>query len=464
MKLSLENRINLNQYAHIVQRIYQSLDLKLLQKIGFEIQPFEYDFVYSHMPIKAMKRTVNPNRLAQDIYKNIEDSTFYVHIPFCERSCSYCYFYKKTNYTEQEVDEYLKYLRKEFHLLKNFINNFDFIKSIYIGGGTPSILNEKQLAYLFNIFNNDIKPGEVALEMHPETVTDIKIRFLRQVGATRISFGIQTFDDKLLRLMNRGIVQKEILEKINIVSNLFDNWNIDLIYGLPYQTKKHIVKDIEIVKEIMPPSITWYEVWFSPRKHEIKIPINKIPKKYFMNRDDFIKTKIFIDESLKELGYVNFYNDWYVLSERYSTIYEEYKIKSKGNIGVGLGIYEYFNRYTFENASNWNRYYDLIKENKIPIEFYRKMTESDFFIKKTMMGIKTLIPFNLQDAKEHFNKDMFNRLAKLINNNVFFIDENKWIKLNKKYNILRDFIIIYLLGGYGWKIIKIGEFNEKCEK
>jgi len=456
MRNILKAEVGLKQYPNFAQKIYQDLNLRLLQQIGLAIEPFEYDFVYSHMPIKPMQASADPRKLAKNIFRSIKErSTFYIHVPFCERNCSYCYFYKKTNYKKEDIDLYLKYLKKEFLLLRNIIGNFSFIDSLYIGGGTPSILSESQMEYLFNIFSPDMHLQEIALEMHPETITKSKLLFLKQAGATRISFGIQTFDDDLLRLMNRGVSKKEILEKIKLVENLFDNWNVDLIYGLPYQTKFHITQDIEQVLNIKPPSITWYEVWFSPRKEEIKIPINNIPKNRFMTKIDFIKTKIFIDETLKEGGYINFYNDWYVLDKKYSTIYEEYKIKSHGNIGIGLGIYEYYNKYTFENESNWKFYYLLLDKNKIPIRFYTKMNSRELFIKRSMMGLKGLIPFSYERAKKYFPDEIKKRMNNLIKNKIFIVNDDGLVNIENKYQILRDHIIIYMLGGYGWKIRKI---------
>jgi len=440
------------KYPESVEKAWDDLNISFLDSVGVKIKPFEYDFVYSHMPIKPMQRN-NDDKIEKKIYKNIQNSTFYIHIPFCNRECSYCYFYKKTNFSDEEVDLYLKYLKKEFNILKSHLGDLNFIKSIYIGGGTPSVLNERQLEYLFNIFSRDIQPIEIALEMHPENISREKILLLKKLGATRISFGIQTFDDDLLKLLNRGGSKKEILEKINTVKEVFDNWNIDLIFGLPYQRKDHIMKDADLILKINPPSVTWYEVWFSPRKAEIKIPIELIPKYLFMSEKDFIKTKIYIDLFLIGNGYENFYNDWYVLKKDFSTIYQEYKIKNKGNIGIGLGIYQYFNKITFESTQDFNKYFSKISNGNLPIAFYSIMDKKRINIKKIILGIKGLIPFNYAEAYFNFPEPMIERLDNLIKNDIFYIAGNRTY-LNKKYYLLRDYLIIYLLGGYGWKILK----------
>ena len=166
----------------------------------------------------------------------------YIHIPFCKTICSYCDFCKMYYY-EELVDKYLIELEKE---IKEKYKN-ETIETLYIGGGTPSVLNIKQLKKLFEIIKQikKSKSIEFTFECNIENITKEKLELLYENHVNRLSIGIQTFNEKFLKFLNRNHTKEEIKEKIKQAKQIgFKNINVDLILGLPTQKMHHIKKEL----------------------------------------------------------------------------------------------------------------------------------------------------------------------------------------------------------------------------
>ena len=401
--------------------IYKKYKLGDLERLGIDIDPHKYDFVFSHIPVGKMIKIPEHFNFSV-IFEKSQKTSFYIHIPFCLRECAYCYFLKDTGTNvrcfkqgekfpldrlhtkpsendlnkwqglglkyNDRVSEYLYYLKEEFKILKKHFKCWDKIDSIYIGGGTPSFLFNDELDYLFKEIVNPIKEEisndnlEIAMEIHPELMamnykpdqlhdfekeksSDIdsdKLKKILDLGVNRLSFGIQTFDNKILRDINRDNRGHESLIS-KLKEKKISNWNLDMIYGLPGQSLNSLQKDIEQILELKPPSVTWYQLWYSPRKkeREIKLRMREFKEK-IPSKKEIIKFKLFINEVLKANKYINISGDWYVTEEKFYTQYEKDKVEAQGNIGIGIGIYQYYGNYIFENSSgngygdnlNWN--------------------------------------------------------------------------------------------------------------
>ncbi|MBP6059274.1 MAG: coproporphyrinogen III oxidase family protein [Candidatus Saccharicenans sp.] len=444
----------------------------LIKTYGFSIDPLSYDFVYSHIPVGRLYKA-NDKLLPGKIFKEFkEESTFYIHIPFCQRRCAYCYFVKEPFSDSDALKEYLDYLKKEVDIVKQLIKK-DNIKSIYIGGGSPSILNEKQIEFLFNNIIAPIKTDgiEIAVELHPENTTKEKLKTLKENGVTRVSLGVQTFDDTILSRMNR--CNGNLKEVIELVKSQFDNWNVDMIYGLPGQTPCIIEKDIEKILQYDPPSLTWYQLWYAPRKKDHQILMSKFPREAFMSREEIIKTRLLIDTKMREKDYKNYSGEWYVKNNNNYTTYERFKIEAKGNIGIGLGIYQYYGDYIFENTEDLNEYKYWLDQNILPIKWYRRMSPAEKTIRKICMNIKGLDEagsINEEDLgvlktgfQDYKIEKFLEKINILIDKKLLISDNNCQYKLNPNVSILRDYIIKFLLKDSGWYIEREG-FGESLNK
>ena len=159
-------------------------------------------------------------------------ASIYIHIPYCKQACHYCNFYFSTKLKTKS--QFLNALQKEIIIKQKYIN--DTINSIYIGGGTPSVLSflelEKIITLIKNNFNidNDV---EVTIEINPDDINNGQLDDYKKIGFNRLSVGVQSFIDKELKLMNRRHNAKQAILLLEDVSKKFKNFSIDLIYGIP---------------------------------------------------------------------------------------------------------------------------------------------------------------------------------------------------------------------------------------
>ncbi len=447
--------------------------LRNLYRVGVDINPFKYDFVYSHIPVGPLTKVTERGFDFSRVFKTPYPSTFYIHIPFCSRMCSYCYFIKEvaSSKDRSKIWGYLRLLKKEFHILQDYFTkqHWQNIESIYVGGGTPSVLNQKEMEFLFTEIIEPIKHEisrqdlEVAVEVHPENINKEKLQYFIKKKVERISFGFQTFNTNILKKLGRNYEGYDIV--INVLKeNNFKNWNVDMIYGLPHQTCEDLQEDVNKISDIKPPSVTWYQLWTYPRRKEREI-LSKYKKNDFMSKEEFIKAKIYIDRSMKEAGYINISGDWYVQKEDFYTKYEKYKVIALGNVGIGRGYYGYYNGYIFENEVEFEDYKRAIEEeNRLPLAWIRKMDPVEQFIRKFAMNIKGLqnsIPVSIDEfksieAKARKRDRSFFHKANILLQNKILIREDGNIVLSPKYNIFRDYIIKFLLWKNGWFVEKKG--------
>lgn len=499
-----------------------------LGRLGIDIDPHKYDFVFSHIPVGKLIQ-IPENFNFKVIFDKPQKTTFYIHIPFCLTECTYCYFIKdvgknvrcsnkdctfpkdklhtKPNCEELEqwkssglstidrVNEYLFYLKKEFDIFCELFKYWDYIDSIYIGGGSPSFLKLDELDFLFNNIVNEIvkkirntrknkankdnKDIEIAMEIHPELmvsdknknkIDDAKLKKIIKLGVNRLSFGIQTFDEEIPKTINRNNRgHKSLIEKLKKIN--VNNWNLDMIYGLPGQDLKSLKKDLEKILELNPPSITWYQLWYSPRKKEREIKLRKFKDK-IPSKEEIIEFKLFIHKVLCNNDYTNISGDWYVTDDQFYTKYERYKVEAEGNIGIGIGVYQYYGNYIFENSSgngygdniDWSDYYQRIKKGKLPIVWLRKVDEAELCLRRIIMGLKGKEKPNPIDKSEiekylKYNEKLshvYSRICRLISEGIFKYNDDNKITLDEDFWIFRDYIIIYLLEKYGWTIEKSG--------
>ena len=228
----------------------------------------------------------------------------YIHIPFCNNICSYCDFCKLF-YNENLTDKYLVSLEKE--ILSTYNN--EKLDTIYIGGGTPSSLNLKQLKKLFNILNIFKKDEKIeyTIECNFDSITLEKLKLFKENGVNRISFGLETVNKNNLTLLGRKESKKRVKYIIDLCRNLdFDNINIDLMYAIPNETLDDLSNDIDFVLSLKPEHISTYSLIIEPHT---KLAINKTD---YIDEDlDYEMYKLIINK-LKDydLIHILFYNNY----------------------------------------------------------------------------------------------------------------------------------------------------------
>ncbi|VFP83845.1 radical SAM family heme chaperone HemW [Buchnera aphidicola] len=193
--------------------------------------------------------------------------SLYIHIPWCLKKCPYCDFHSYKYSQSISEKKYIKHIIRDLKNDKKIISNRS-IKSIFIGGGTPSLLKSKTLLYLLTEIKKNIsisKKIEISIEVNPDINQKNKLLEYYQAGINRFSIGIQTFNTNLLAKIERKYNKKKAIKLINSINHIsHKNLNIDLMYGLPEQTIENVLEDLYQVINLEPEHISWYQLNIEP--------------------------------------------------------------------------------------------------------------------------------------------------------------------------------------------------------
>lgn len=326
----------------------------------------------------------------------------YIHIPFCKTICSYCDFCKMF-YNEELVDIYLLELEKE--IKENYKG--ETLETLYIGGGTPSSLNVKQLNKLLNIIKifKLEENYEFTVECNIESITKETLELLYKNKVNRLSIGIQTFNEKYLKFLNRNHTKKEILKKINIAKNLgFENINIDLMYAFPNETLKELEEDIDEFLKLNVEHISTYSLIIEPHT---KLYIDKIK-----NIDEDLDRKMYdlICKKLKENNY-NHYEISNFSKENYESKHNLTYWNNNNYYGFGCGASGYIDNIRYDNTRNIQEY---IKENYVKNkEILSKNIEIE---NEFILGLRKIKGINIDEFNKKYDNifkyGVVNRLIK----------------------------------------------------
>lgn len=185
----------------------------------------------------------------------------YVHFPFCRSKCAYCDFTSYAGCSEALVFSYLTALKREISFAAERFPNAK-IDTVYLGGGTPSLMSARQIENLFSHMAKSFKaysPSEVSAEVNPESATEEKLSALRDAGVNRISMGVQSFSDDNLRSVGRIHTADEARAATRRVAGIFDNFSLDFIIGLPYDTEKNVKEELDEAGSLAP-HVSVYEL------------------------------------------------------------------------------------------------------------------------------------------------------------------------------------------------------------
>lgn len=356
----------------------------------------------------------------------------YIHIPFCRDICSYCDFCK-IFYAEELVDKYLIQLEKE--IKKNYKG--EAIKTIYVGGGTPSSLNTKQLKKLFEIINifKLEQNYEFTFECNIENIDKEKSVLLYNNKVNRISLGVQTFNNKFLKFLNRNHTSEEVKQKIKMLKEIgFKNINIDLMYAFPNQTKEDLIKDLEEYIKLDITHISTYSLIIEPHT---KLYIENIK-----NIDEDLDREMYeiICKTLKQHGY-NHYEISNFAKENYESKHNLTYWNNEHYYGFGLGASGYIDNIRYTNTKNINKY---IKENYIQEqEILDKNTtiENEF-----ILGLRKIKGINIDEFNKKYDNIFKYKVVNKLLEEKKLIKEKNNIYINPEYIYISNTILLEFIG------------------
>jgi len=352
----------------------------------------------------------------------------YIHIPFCNSICSYCDF-AKVYYNKKYIDKYLTSLEDEIKLrYKN-----EVIKSIYIGGGTPSSLdyNElKRLLEITKIFNKD-NDIEFTIECNVESVSVDKLKLFKKYGINRLSIGVESFDKDIINILNRSHTKEEAIEKIKLCKKYFDNINIDLMYGITGDINK-VKKDIDIFLSL---DITHLSIYSLIIEDNTMLKINN-----YKNIDEDIEYYMYnyIENKLRDYHHYEISN---YAKAGYESIHNLNYWNNGNYYGFGLSSVSYLNNYRITNTRNLNKY---INGNYLDNKIYEdKKINMD---NKIMLGLRKIDGINILDFNNEFDVNIFDiyNIYPLINDGCLKLDNN-YLYIDHKYIYLSNEILIKIL-------------------
>lgn len=354
----------------------------------------------------------------------------YIHIPFCNSICSYCDF-AKLYYNKDYVDKYLDALENEIRLYYKD----EVVKTIYIGGGTPTSLDYNELKRLLDITNifNKSSNTEFSIESNVELSID-KIKLLKDYNVNRISLGVQSFDNNILNILNRTHNIDDVITTINnLKDNGFSNINIDLIYG--------VTNDIDIVKKdintFLTLDIKHISCYSLIIEDNTMLKINK-----FKEIDENIEYEMYkeIEKTLADNNYEHYEVSNYC-KEGYQSIHNLNYWNNGSYLGFGLGSVSFIDNYRITNTRNIRKYINLDYNKKY--EYEDEDTSINTYI---MLGLRKCDGINLDEFRRLFNKDISEVLdyKDYLSNNILII-HNGFLKINKNYIYLSNEILINIL-------------------
>lgn len=353
----------------------------------------------------------------------------YVHIPFCKRKCFYCDFCSfecnkniHKDYTKALINEIRAFNLEE-------VGDEIIIKTLYFGGGTPSYIDEIYIEQIINElrkkfrFSNGI---EATIEVNPGTATFEKIKKYKDIGFNRISIGLQSANDRLLKLIGRIHTYGEFEETYKIARNVgFNNINVDLMIGLPDQTLDDVQDSLNKIIQKNPEHISVYSLILEEdtRLKEL-VDSGKI---ILPDEDTERKMYWLVKNKLEENGY-NHYEISNFSKLGFESKHNTDCWRQKEYLAFGLAAHSYFNNIRYSNTDDLNKY---MEESKLDIN-YRKIEEkqdkeiqmNEFII----LGLRMIKGFSIKDFKFKFNidpRDVYkNEIEKLVKLDLISVKED----------------------------------------
>lgn len=358
----------------------------------------------------------------------------YIHIPFCVTKCKYCDF-NSFKIDLNEKIKYLNYLGEEMKLYKEEIKNRE-IDSVFVGGGTPSILNENEINILFEKIkeNFNIKSNaEITMECNPGTLTLNKLKVMKKSGVNRLSIGLQAVQNHHLKYIGRIHTFEEFEKNYHDAKQMgFDNINIDLMYALPNQSREDWMESLEKVVKLNPTHISAYSLILEENTELFKM----------YERDEFnlldentdIEMYEYTINYLKSHGY-NQYEISNYAKDNFECKHNVLYWKCEEYVGIGASASGYFNGIRYNNICELDNYEKMILEGEKPIEWEEKLSIKDKIEESIFLGLRMNEGIQISDFKEKYNfdfeKEYKNEIEKLSKMELIEIDNNR-MKLTQK--------------------------------
>lgn len=328
----------------------------------------------------------------------------YIHIPFCKKKCHYCDFPSYCN-IEHLVSPYIAALKKEIQLISLQYPDVK-IKTIFIGGGTPTYINYKLIIEIMQAikysFNID-KEIEISIEGNPGTFDLNKLLEYRKVGINRLSIGLQAWQDYLLEKVGRIHTQEQFIKGFEHARKAgFKNINIDLIFGLPEQDMEDWNETLEKVISLQPTHLSCYSLIIEGETPFYNLYIQgKLQIDEDLEREMYYFAKTF----LKSKGY-NHYEISNFAKTDFECIHNRIYWDVKPYIGLGSSAHSFINNHRYSNTNSVSRYIKELSEDRLPINNINKISQEQLMQEYMFLGMRKIDGISSNEFHKIFGKDI----------------------------------------------------------
>jgi len=342
-------------------------------------------------------------------------AAIYFHVPFCKQACYYCNFHFSTSLKHK--NPVLDAMLSELKLRKEELVETEKINSIYFGGGTPSLLSSAEVSVLIDEVKRNFNvavDAEITLEMNPDDDRPDYLEELKIIGVNRLSVGIQSFHEEELKLINRAHNAQEAFDVLNRIQGLYDNFSLDLIFGLPNSTPESWQKNVEYALQFNPTHISSYLLTVEPKtvlNHQIDNKQIEV-----LGEEDVLTQFNFLVDRLQAKGY-----DHYELSSfgkpGFRSVNNTAYWSEKPYLGIGPSAHSFNGESRSWNISNNAQYLKGISVGKPMIE-REKLSIADRYNEYIMIGLRMQNGISLDYIEKNFGSDYKTLLKKGVQSQI----------------------------------------------
>jgi oxygen-independent coproporphyrinogen-3 oxidase len=369
-----------------------------------------------------------------DYQNSTIDAGIYIHIPFCSQKCPYCDFYSITDLSLKR--QFLNSFLKEMTMIQNTACTFD---TIYIGGGTPSILDGQDIVVileaihrLFHIHEN----SEITIEVNPGTVDLEKLKLYKTAGVNRINIGVQSFNDSNLIFLGRIHNKDDSISVINQARKAgFVNIGLDLIYGLPDQTMDSWLMDLQTAIDFKPEHMSCYmltyekdtDLWKKLKSKSFRPLPDKQVGEQFETTMDFLENNGYIQYEIS-----NFANSSSGNFQKNTSTHNQKYWSSAPYLGFGPSAHAYLEPKRSWNVRSVKKYISLLNKEKRPIDEEETLTVEQMMTEAVYLGLRKMNGIEIDAYNRKFNvifKNQFEEVIKVLKNEeMIFMDGHRcWL-------------------------------------
>ncbi|MDY6905949.1 MAG: radical SAM family heme chaperone HemW [Thermodesulfobacteriota bacterium] len=337
---------------------------------------------------------------------------FYIHIPFCRQKCRYCDFYSSTGL--KGISVFARALKTEMELRQATISGP--FGSLYIGGGTPSVL---PAAMISDILKNArhcfsfLDHAEITVEANPESLTPAWLRRLKASGVNRLNIGIQSFNDTMLAFLGRIHSASQATKAIaDARSAGFDNIGIDLIYGIPGQTQRHLQQDLDIALDLMPSHIACYMLTYEANtpltiardKGTHKAPPDALTSRFFAQ----------VAEVLTNGGYHHYEISNFARTPAHMAAHNTKYWRRIPYSGFGPSAHSYTGTRRTWNVRSVDQYTDMLSQDRLPVADQERLNREQHMLEAVYLGLRMAEGIDIQAFEREFSLDFSEAFAPVV--------------------------------------------------